>query len=192
MNETLMNSLEPGEKLLWTAGVEPFETLDRTHKKIFTNKLITAIAVALVFTVAYVIFAVQQHMSVNLIMLLIVYALAAIGPSNLLADGKRLKKISYAVTDRRLLAFRDSAYAVGLDQIHTGAFRKDADGHVSLLLGRDGLKVKPHKWRETALVGRDVEDEGAGECLRWALYAPADLEGLKAVLKEKLPFLTEE
>ncbi|MBO5555797.1 MAG: hypothetical protein J5927_01300 [Oscillospiraceae bacterium] len=192
MEETLKNSLEPGETILWTGKVEDFVTRDQTHKKAFTIKMAIAIALVAVLTVVYVAYAVSKHMSINIPILLIAYALAAIGPGNLLADGKRLQKVQYAVTDRRLLTARENVMAVRFDQIHSGAFRKDADGHVSLLLGPGGLKAKPRKWREVALVGRDIADEGEGECLCYGFYAPTDLPGLRAVLKEKLPFLQEQ
>ena len=51
------------------------------------------------------------------------------------------------------------------------------------------MAAKPDKWREYAVVGQGAMEE-ADECLRFVLYAPENLDELKALLESKIPCLS--
>ena len=120
--------------------------------------------------------------------LLIVLLLCGIPAFNMLGDASKLKKMEYVVTDQRLIILRDSLRPMPFKAIQEAGFGTDADGHVSLLCGKDALKAKPDKWREICVVGQSAAD-GSDVCSRFVFYAPADLKGLKAALKDKLPII---
>ena len=120
--------------------------------------------------------------------ILIVLLLSGIPAFNMLGDASKLRKMEYVVTDQRLLVLRDSLRPMPLGNIREAGFRTDADGHVSLLCGKDALKAKPDHWREYCVVGQSNAD-GSDVCSRFVFYAPADLKGLKAALKDKLPIV---
>lgn len=188
MDEMLKTGLLPDEKILWRGKAEPFTTLDKTHKKRFIicagiGLLITALVAA-----AYFAAVARGGLQAKPYVLLIVLLLCGIPAFNMLGDASKLKKMEYVVTDQRLIILRDSLRPMPFKTIQEAGFRTDDDGHVSLLCGKDALKAKPDKWREICVVGQSAAD-GTDVCSRFVFYAPADLKGLKAALKDKLPII---
>ena len=188
MDEMLKAGLLPDEKILWRGKAEPFTPLDKTHKKRFIicagiGLLITALVAA-----AYFAAVARGGLQAKPYVLLIVLLLCGIPAFNMLGDASKLKKMEYVVTDQRLIVLRDSLRPMPFKTIQEAGFRTDDDGHVSLLCGKDALKAKPDKWREICVVGQSAAD-GSDVCSRFVFYAPADLKGLKAALKDRLPII---
>ena len=130
--------------------------------------------------------ATRSGASAKPVVILIIMILCGIPAINVLGDASKLRKMEYAVTDQRLIILRDSLRSAYFPSIREAAFRADPDGHISLLCGSDALKAKPDKWREVCLIGQSAT-ERTDVCNRFVLYAPSDLNGLKAVLKDRLP-----
>ncbi|MBQ9249265.1 MAG: hypothetical protein IJ179_02735 [Oscillospiraceae bacterium] len=185
MEEWLNGVLAPEEKVLWTGKPEAFETLDAAHKKPFVTRTVLAATIAALLIGVYIV-ALRQG-AIQWGVILVVLALACIGPVNMLTDADKMRKIRYAATDRRLIVFVDSANSVDYDKITEAAFRCDRAGHVSLLCGKGALRAKEHKWRGYTWVVPEYSDEQKTRCDRFALYAVDDVEGLRAVLREKIP-----
>ena len=139
-------------------------------------------------SVAYFVAIARGGMQAKPYVLLIVLLLCGIPAFNMLGDASKLKKMEYVVTDQRLIILRDSLRPMPFKAIQEAGFRTDDDGHVSLLCGKDALKAKADKWREICVVGQSTAD-GTDVCSRFVFYAPADLKGLKAALKDRLPIV---
>ena len=185
MEELLTSMLDSGEQVLWTGKAEAYETLDATYKKPFIRKAVIAALVFAALLTGYLIAVKGQ--GVQPIIILVVLLLSAISPLNVLSDGKRLRQTLYAATDRRLLVVRDTAKSVEYEKIAQAEFRQDEAGHTSLLCGGKGLKAKTSNWRLYTLTGPYYADEEETRCERFVLYAVDDVEGLRRVLKEKIP-----
>ncbi|MBR1456186.1 MAG: hypothetical protein IJ594_03375 [Oscillospiraceae bacterium] len=185
MEERLREQLEEGEQLLWTGKAEPYETLDAVHKRPFTLKCVIGYLIALAVIVTYV--SVARETGIQPLLILLVLAIASIGPLNVLGDGRKLRRAVYAATDRRLIAVGENVRSVEYDKIAEAAFREDEAGHVSLLCGYNALKAKSAKWREITLVGHTFDEDDKSRCAAFALYAVDDANGLKKVLREKIP-----
>ena len=97
--------------------------------------------------------------------------------------------MSYAITDRRILALGEDVKGVELEKVDAAEFRKDADGHTSLLIGRDAVKSKPTKWRQYTVVGPHLTDEENPVCETFALYAVKDIAGIRKALAGRLDCL---
>lgn len=186
MDEILNASLLPGEQILWRGKAETFTILDKTHKKRFTVSVCIGLLITVLVAIIYFAAMLRHGLSARPYVLLIVLLLCGIPAFNILGDASKLRKMEYVVTDQRLLVLRDAVRPMAFSAIHEAGFSTDADGHVSLLCGKDALNAKPDKWREICVVGQGSSD-GPDVCTRFAFYAPADLQGLKAALKDKLP-----
>ena len=188
MDEMLKAGLLPDEKVLWRGKAEPFTTLDKTHKKRFSICACIGLLITILVAAAYFAAVARGGMQAKPIVLLIVLLLCGIPAFNMLGDASKLRKMEYVVTDQRLLVLRDSIRPMPLNYIQEAGFGTDADGHVSLLCGKDALKAKPDHWREFCVVGQSNAD-GSDVCSRFVFYAPADLKGLKTALKDTLPIV---
>lgn len=185
MEDILQVSLEVGEQILWQGKAEPFETLDKTHRKSFAVKAIVGGLIAIIISIVYI-FAVINTAPIKFFVFLVVFILCGIPAFNVLSDASKLRKTAYLATDRRLISVRDSVHDMKYDCIHEAAFRMDRDGHVSLLCGDEAMKLKPEKWREAAVVGQRVTE--GPDCHRFVLYAPTEPDVLKEILNTHLPF----
>ena len=186
MDEILKAGLHPDEKLLWRGKPEPFETLDKTQKKKFVVSAVIGLLITITVGTLYAFAVLRSGADVKPVLILIVLILCGIPSFNTLGDASKLKKMEYVVTDQRLIILRDSLRGMPYSAIHEAAFREDPDGHVSLLCGKDALKAKPDKWREICIIGQNAS-EGTDVCNRFVFYAPSDLNGLKAAVKDSLP-----
>ena len=184
MDEMLKTGLLPDEKILWRGKAEPFTTLDKTHKKRFIICAGIGLLITVLVAVAYFAAVARGGLKAKPFVLL----LCGIPAFNMLGDASKLKKMEYVVTDQRLIILRDSLRPMPFKAIQEAGFRTDDDGHVSLLCGKDALKAKADKWREICVVGQSAAD-GSDVCTRFVFYAPADLKGLKAALKDRLPII---
>ena len=186
MDEMLKAGLQSDEQILWRGKADAFTALDKTHKKKFTICACIGLLITILVTIGYITTAQHSDMKIKPYVPLIVLLLCEIPAFNVLGDASKLRKMEYVVTDQRLLVLRDSLRAMPFSAIHEASFGTDADGHVSLLCGKEAMSAKPDKWREICVVGQTTSD-GSNGCTRFVFYAPADLNGLKAVLKGRIP-----
>ena len=187
MEEQLKEALAEGETILWKGTAEPYEALDKTHRQHFIIKIAVSLAIALAISIAYV--AAAGIANTKFLLIVIVFLIAGITPYNTIADGRRLRKVLYAVSDRRIFTVRDDVKSVEFSQIDCAELKRDPDGHTSLLIGRDGVKSKPTKWRQYTVVGPHLNDGENPVCETFSLYAVNDVPGLRKALAGRLPCL---
>ena len=182
MNEKLANLLEKDEELRFYTKPEEFDLLDETNKKTIVTKL----AITFFLTLAIILLYIGTAAKSGGIKWGLVVFLAAIGVlimANDFTTARKIRKIAYALTDKRLIVLEDAEKILPLSEIKKYEFRKDADGHTSLLIGDRGLKTKEKKFRALAAgpVGK-TEDEK--EIDRFGLYAISDAKKFEAAFKE--------
>lgn len=186
MEEILKEALKSGEKLLWSGRPESFETLDATHKKDFVVSLVCSAVIAAVLLALYVYFALKNNVEIKAFVVIVVLILSFFKPLGVWTDASRLKKsVMYAATDKRLIVIREGTKEASYGRIQEAQFKTDADGHTSLLCGKNALKLKDVKWRGATIVGQNTDD-GEAPCDSFVMYAVPESEKLKAVLAEKL------
>lgn len=187
MEDLLKESLREDEKLLWSGRPEPVETLDKTHKIPFIrNGIITAL-VTIGICVFYIVLAAVKSVPVKSGVLIVVAACGIFLILRDLSDASKIRKqVFYAITDKRLMVITDSAKSVEYSAVSLAKLDTDADGHTSLLCGKDAIKTKPWKRRAAVLTGA-VLDENNGMCDRFVLYALPDAGKVKEILSPYLP-----
>ena len=183
MEEIIKEELRPGEKILWRAKTDAFETLDVTHKKAFITKAALIIGIVAALYVVYVVFA--QAKGIELKPVLVVGALfcAFLGAFNGISEGKKMKKMQYIVTDQRIISVLEVPKSLDFSHVREYEFMTDADGHTSVLFGKKAIKAKAHLRRTFALLDPYIDEE-TGYCSRFALYAVPDVDNLKKIFDE--------
>ena len=184
MEEKIRPFLEKGEKLLWCSRPEAFETLDATHKKPFIRGTVISAAAALIITALYVFLAKKNGAPIMPLLIAVILVAAALGPIHTFTYASKLRdKTIYAATDHRLIILSNDLKSADYEGIKAAAFKKDSDGHATLLCGEDALKFEPRKWRIAALFPTfDNEAKGGPVVDRFAFYAVDNSELLSSIL----------
>lgn len=186
MEELLKESLSEEETLLWSGRPEPFETLDKTHKKPFIRSAIITALITLAICAAYVILIIIENTQLKPGVLVVVAACGVFLILRSLLDASKIRKqVQYAITDKRLIVLADSAKSVEYSAVSAAKLDKDGDGHVSLLCGEDAIKAKPWKRRALVLTGA-VTNDTTGVCESFVMYALPETDKVKEILKPYL------
>ena len=182
MEEKLKNALAEGEKILWTGRPESFETMDKTHKRHLTIRAAIHTGITLALIISYLIISSGSNSSPSIAIIAVILAFCAFNLISPITDAGTIRsRLEYAVTDRRLVMLKDDLVSVPYDTIESAAFRTDGDGHVSLLCGKDALKLAATKWRGAAVIGSRKDSE-TGKCTSFVLYAIPEAEKVKAIV----------
>jgi len=188
MDENLKAALEVGETLLWHGRPEKFEVMDKTHKKAYTTKTVVSVIVSLLLIVGYILLCGNTGSEVKwvLVAIILVAGLYMAFDNNFTCN-KLAKKVSYAVTDKRLL----SIGGFGVNGIEYATVKEaklitDEDGHCTLLCGKYAVKEKAHKHRQTATLGGRLDSE-TGECDSLVFYAIPEADKFTEIIKKYLP-----
>ena len=184
MEETLARVLESDEHLIWQGKPEEFETLDKSYKKLFVNRVIIAIIAAAVIIAAYAFIILNKGVELNIFVRVVIAAASVLGPLSVFNYANKLrKKTVYAASNKRLIVYSGDLKTTEYEMIKTACFKKDEDGHTTLLCGKEAVNAAPSKWRMISLFGlNDLEAEGGPECERFGFYALENPEELREVL----------
>ena len=187
MDTILQEALESGEQLRWSGSPESFEVLDKTNRKQILVKAAVAVAVAVLLLVEYVLIVGKSGTEVKPLAVIIIVACCGYFCLDPFLRARQLTKLRYAITDRRLLSMSDGVKSVYYKNIPAVCFKKDEDGHVTLLCGTDAVKLKPKKWRSAALY--PMNDVETNACESFAFYALPDADRVKTILRDYVTIL---
>ena len=180
MKERLKDYLEPGEKILWQGRVEPFESMDHTHKAYYIRRGIIAAAVLILLIALYIPTAIKTGAGVKPGVVLVIAAAGLYGVFSPFLDVRKLRRMDYVLTTEKLLLVTPSEVrSVKLSAIPTARLAGDDDGHWSLLCGPDCDKLAPCKRRAATLSGA-ILDQDSMMCDRFVMYGVDDVQGLRA------------
>lgn len=186
MEELLKESLSEEETLLWSGRPEPFETLDKTHKKPFIRSAIITALITLAICAAYVILIIIENTQLKPGVLVVVAACGVFLILRSLLDASKIRKqVQYAITDKRLMILTDNAKSIEYSAVSVSKLDRDEDGHISLLCGENAIKAKPWKRRAAVLTGAVINDN-TGMCVSFVMYAIPDADKVKEILKPYL------
>jgi len=182
MDEMLSAYLEQNEKILWDSHPEAFETLDKTHRQPFTKKLLITVITTAILLALYIL-VIGGHEPLIIAVVVIIAAYICVSTH---MNAWQLKKARYLVTDRRIIVMNNDITFAHYNEIPMAFFRKDADGHTSLVCGEYAAELVPHKWRSYCAAGvRFIPNTKV--CDNLILYAIPDPAKVKEILK---PYLT--
>ena len=182
MDEMLSAYLEKDEHVLWDGHPEAFETLDKTHRQPFNQKLLITLLTASILLVLYI-FVIGGREPLIIAVTAIIAAYICVSTH---MNAWHMKKVRYLITDRRIIVMSNDITSAYYNEIPLAFFRKDADGHTSLVCGESAAELAPCKWRSHSAAGvRFIPNTGI--CDNLILYAIPDLDRVKEVLK---PYLT--
>lgn len=185
--QDIRSYIKNDERLLWAGQCANTTTLNKTYKKVFTEKLITSSCIYAVLVVASILLAKHQNVKTPVGFLLLLALLIFIPVINVFTEAGSVSKAGYAATDKRLIVAINGEKDIPYDKITQVAFRTDDDGLTSMLCGTKAVGSKPGSWRSRTMEGNMVSKEDADKpCQNFVFYAVNDPEGLKHVLKDKL------
>lgn len=184
MNENIAALLENGEKVLFSTKAEKFDTLDKTNKSRIIRKMVIALGITLAFLVFYVVKALE----IGEIKWGLIVILAFLGGYIAFSDffsSRKVRKLEYVITNKRVIAYRDSDKSIFFKDIKKYNFSKDEDNHISLLLGEKALAEPSKKWRLTA-DGPIDRNEDTQEVLKFAFYAIENAKKFEKTFEEAM------
>ena len=169
MDENLKSTLEKDERILFKGKPESFETLDKTNKQPFmiTTVLTVLVCLALILTYTVNTLAIENF---KILVPLIIAAVGALIISSTFRDTRKIKKLEYVITNKRLMRLGDEISSMPFQAIKQYIFNQDEEGHTSLLIGEDAIMKKSSKWRSAA-VSSFSKDPNTGECEHAVFYA---------------------
>ena len=184
MEEDLKAALDADEIILFKGQAEPFETLDKTHKKPFIISTVMTVLICISLIVAYTITTVQ----INNFKVLVPFVIGAVGVliiSSVFRDARKIRKQQYVITNKRLIRQSDEVLGLPYSAIDQYLFKTDEDGHTSLLIGADGIKTKSKNWRKWGAGSLHVETD-SGKCDQAVFYAISDLNQFRKTFVEQV------
>ena len=181
----LDKALKDGETVIWKGKPEKYNILDKTNKPVFIRRCVICFIICAAVELLYLWLTSISGADILVWLMIVIFVACAASPILFLLRSRKLKKAIYAATNYRLLTVADQVVGITYNRIKEYSFKMDPDGHTSLLCGKKGISSKPGKWREIALFG-NPDDSGAGPCEKFAFYAIARPNELKAILSEKI------
>lgn len=183
----LDRTLKDGEQLLWSGKAESYQLLDLTNKPVLLCRSILCAVICLVIEALYIVTAIALEAEIKWGIIAVLFAACAASPILFVTRSMKLRDYIYAATDKRLLIIADQNKEIDYPRIHKCAFKKDADGHTSLLCGAKAVESRPGKWREIAFFG-NPGDDGVSPCETFAFYAIDRPEELRKALEGRVSF----
>ena len=181
MKDLFNEELRDGESLLWCGKPEAFEIMDRTYKQHLIRRAIVIIGVVTAICVIYLLYASSKGITIKPVLVALAMAGAIMGAANGFLEGKKLRRMCYAITDQRIISVLELPKSLEFNRVKEVAFKTDKDGHTSILFGTKTIKSKAHSWRNLALADPYI-DEGTGFCTRFVMYAVPEAEKIKEIL----------
>ena len=185
-DELLQRAIDPDEQVLWVGKPEDSEPLEGVYKKRFIRKLVAGIVIAAALIIGYIIGANINHAQIYPLVIAVILVLAFLAPLNCVTAPKKLRKTTYAFTNKRVIVLRDTAHTVEYGLIKTAALKTDEAGRLTLLCGEDAVNLKPELWREDALLGEHMNDN-MDECESLVMFGLPKDKKLMGIISEYLP-----
>ena len=105
-DELLQRAIDPDEKVLWVGKPEDSEPLEGVYKKRFIRKLVAGIVIAAALIIGYIIGANVNRAQIYPLVIAVILVLAFLAPLNCVTAPKKLRKTTYAFTNKRLIVLR--------------------------------------------------------------------------------------
>lgn len=185
MENIIKENLENGEKVLWSGKAASGKVMDKTYSWFYC----LVILVSYGLTAAMLFLSYKATGQLKLSVALIILIVGSILPLAALYDGIKVRELSYAATDRRLIRTLGSeVFSADYKDIGDCRFRKDPSGNISLLCGKKTVKSSPIIWRGLSLFTGEVERDKKNRVQNYVMYAVNDAEGLKKALNGRVQF----
>ena len=182
-NETLNKCLEEGEVIRWSGAPQPYKLFDETHKTSTLIYLCWALAWGILLVGGYYWLSASQGQEIKkgvMFFCAIIPVMVAWGP---LTDRKNVKKLSYAVTDKRaIVVYSESStpYSMRIADIDKVQAEKTANGNSHIRVGSPVFKVAARKLPSLAFRG-DFDTKGSDKIFTGLVFYNVTAEDEKAV-----------
>lgn len=158
-NEKLNSVLEQGETVKWSGVSQPYSLFDETRKKSTIFTLCCAAAWAVLTMGGYYAVTASSGAEVKLGVMLFLLATALLIIWMPISDKGKVKKLLYAVTDKRvLIVSKENTNQGAMSFANIDAVRVDKgdNGNCHVMVGSSVFKASPRKLPGLAYLGKFV------------------------------------
>jgi hypothetical protein len=160
--DKLQDVLEKDETVRWSGPAQPYEIFDEAHKNSTLASIVLGLAAGGILLGSYWWICTSRDMEMKNVIIFFILGLALLILWGPIANKKRLARMRYAVTDKRIIAFSteiDKAFAMSLTALDAVRIVQAGPGTCHVLFGSSVAKASGKKLLSLTLHGRDAEGE---------------------------------
>jgi hypothetical protein len=149
--------LEEGESIKLCCPSQSYELFDEEHKKQTTAAWTWALALGIILVGGYIWLCYSRNIELKAIIIVICAAIPLAMAWSPAADKKNIKKLRYAITDRRAITAStdgDKAHSMAISDIDAARLERAGIGTCHLRLGSPTLNMPLKKLPSMALNGK--------------------------------------
>ena len=186
MNEQLTHALEKGETLLWSGSPASFDTFSGDRKTQILRRIIINLAITAAILLAYILATVKAGVELMPVLIIVIIAIGCYAAFSVLLDAKKIPKLIYDATDRRILVLvQEKVTGIPYDRLGDHRFITTSTGEVCFVAGEDLAKCSEIKMLKFAPLGILLCD--GDKCRSCVLYAISEPELFREAVKPYLP-----
>ncbi|MDR1137950.1 MAG: hypothetical protein LBK91_06465 [Synergistaceae bacterium] len=155
-NDVFKKTLAEGESVKWSGSAMPYGLLDEAHKKQTLTAWMWALAVGVVLVGGYVWMCFSRDVELKMGVVLICAVIPLVIAWSPAADKKSVKKLRYAITNRRAITAysdADKVHSIAISDIDAARMERAGSGTCHLRLGSSTFGAPLKKLLAIALNG---------------------------------------
>ncbi|MDR1481123.1 MAG: hypothetical protein LBI74_00685 [Synergistaceae bacterium] len=171
-NDIFKKTLEEGESIRWSGFAMPYRLLDEAHKKQTLTSWIWALALGIVLIGGYIWMCFSRDVELKMGVVIICAAISLVIAWSPVSDKKNIKKLRYAITDRRAITVYsegDKTFSVALSDIDAARLERAGNETSHLRLGSSTFGASLKKLLAIALNG-DYETKDSEKIYKGLIF----------------------
>ncbi|MDL2285457.1 hypothetical protein LJB93_01785 [Desulfovibrio sp. OttesenSCG-928-F07] len=144
-NKRLNSALEQGEVVMWSGAAQPYSLFGNSYKKSTMITLCWALAMAIILVGGYCAVAISRNVELKTGVLLFCAAIPVFIVWRDISDKNKVKKLLYAVTNKRAIIIYKKTISIPLVRIDAVGIDQADDGNCHIKVGSSTLKASPRK-----------------------------------------------
>ena len=182
-DEKLNKFLEKGETIRWSGAPQPYRLFDETHKTSTLISLCWALMWAIILLGGYYASVIKSGQEIKkgiMAFCAVIPIVVAWGP---ITDRNNIKKLTYAVTDRKVIVVSSeasSSFTMNIADIDRARIEKTNNGNCHVRVGSPVLKASAKKLLGLAYRG-EIDSEGSNRTCKGLVFYNVSAEDGNAI-----------
>jgi len=178
--------LEDGEQILWAGRPDPGKFMDGQNRRYNTRWFIITGAIFAAILIALAAGTVRSQTGFFNVFTLFILLIGAVVIASPYSAYRKLRKVVYAVTNRRILvsSSETSRFVLDLDMADSVSVLPGDGQNATLCIGSPTAKIKPHKLRDCGSMGFRF-DKDNGSLVYPVFYNIPEAEKVKEIIQPR-------
>lgn len=176
----LNNVLEQGETIIWSGIPQQYSLLGESHKKSTIISLCWALAWGIFLVGGYYALTISKGVEIQTGVMIFCAAVPLFIVWMPIADKRKVKQLSYAVTDKRAIVLSDKPISLPIADIDDLSIDKADDGNCHIRVGSSTFKTSSRKLPSLAYRG-EFSGQGDDKTYKGLVFFNASAEDGKIV-----------